>query len=573
LQTVRTPGAGEPHFRIGAGRKDGANHPEQDISGDRMQTLRLNASPRGSWSARAFTRDHFLDAVLLTGVTLLGLALRLYRIDDERLWLDEVWGATCSAQSILDCLIFTLRFDVHPPFYYFQLNLWATPSHSLTWLYLNSVLWSTSSVVALFLCLRRLASRQTTFAATLFLAAMPVGIEMAHNLRMYPLLTVFAVLAWYYSEQVVIQPERRRNGLLLVTFILLAAYSHALGILILGPVGIYGFCRMAQERESLARFRWWLKLNFVAGLLSLPAVAISVVRSVTHPVVPNAAVVLRTMSYLIAGPVAPLFWPLATAALGLFLTAMVFSPEKRLRTTLFAFGLVPPIIAVVLSYAVRPIWLERTLFLTIPFLALGMAEGIVVVAGAIRRDPPVLLARGIAAGAVVIFAIGLGTAAVKTAQLDVKPTDFRAAAADIRAGLAPGDVIYIPNNVTFWGIARYLIGADWGSPLAVQDSDPVNYSDRWNQVLHWLGPRWRARLRLEPTTRSIAYGKNQMIVGWSVPPEVATTKRIWLVNQVSAGHAYMVLDRFVERQRTEHRGLSVQLLVPAIPEPPTTKQP
>jgi hypothetical protein len=32
----------------------------------------------------------------------------------------------------------------------------------------------------------------------------------------------------------------------------------------------------------------------------------------------------------------------------------------------------------------------------------------------------------------------------------------------IRSALQPGDVVYVPENVDFWGIARCLKGPDWG---------------------------------------------------------------------------------------------------------------
>ncbi|WP_207476609.1 hypothetical protein [Arenibaculum pallidiluteum] len=52
--------------------------------------------------------------------------LALLRVDagTGHLWLDEIFGATYVAQGFGDALIGALRFDLHPPAWYAQLNLW-----------------------------------------------------------------------------------------------------------------------------------------------------------------------------------------------------------------------------------------------------------------------------------------------------------------------------------------------------------------------------------------------------------------------------------------------------------------
>src|SRR5205823_2677139 len=139
------------------------------------------------------------------------------------------------------------------------------------------------------------------------------------------------------------------------------------------------------------------------------------------------------------------------------------------------------------------------------------------------------------------LAAGLGAASVWAATNDVKPTNYLAAAEEIRAGMKPGDVILVPEAEAFWGLAWYLIGPDWGSPLSVQDASPGNSSEQWTKILERMGPVWRARLHLEPRTRGLSADGALFLVGLSIPPILANTKRVWLVNEGNNRHAYVEL--------------------------------
>src|SRR5437588_10340003 len=88
------------------------------------------------------------------------LGIRAVFIWKDRLWLDEVWSATFAVQSPFDVIIATLRFDPHPPFYYLQLWLWATISHSTFWLFANSLFWSWLAVLSLYYVTRQLISQR-----------------------------------------------------------------------------------------------------------------------------------------------------------------------------------------------------------------------------------------------------------------------------------------------------------------------------------------------------------------------------------------------------------------------------
>jgi hypothetical protein len=227
---------------------------------------------------------------------------------------------------------------------------------------------------------------------------------------------------------------------------------------------------------------------------------------------------------------------------------------------LTGFLIAPITFAIVMSYALRPMWADRLLYFVTPFLAIALAQGIIVFgrAVAMRRARVV---RYFAGGFVAtILVAGFAVTSVWEALADLKVNNYTAAAEDIRAGVEPGDVIFVPEYEAFWGLAWYLIGPGWGSPLVVQDSSPGNFSETWTKILDRLGPVWRGRLHLEPQTRTVSYKGAVMVIGWTIPAEVWTAQRVWLLNIANNRRPYRDLPRFAEAQRIEYRNLTLQLL-------------
>jgi hypothetical protein len=171
--------------------------------------------------------------------------------------------------------------------------------------------------------------------------------------------------------------------------------------------------------------------------------------------------------------------------------------------------------------------------------------------------------RNVAAGA-ILAALGIGWCVMRFAETDYffKPHNYRAAAAVIGDGLRPGDMVYVPENFTFWGVARYLKGADWGSPLAVQDAAAPDNSERWKSLLAKLGPEWRNRLNLEPRGRTIDVGGSPLVVGWSRPAEIDRAQRVWLVTHESDefGKVAPFLGGFTEVTQKDFQNITVHLL-------------
>ena len=81
-------------------------------------------------------------------------------------WFDDIYAATFANLSLWETVTSVLRFDVHPPLYYLQVNLWSRVfGHSDVALQLNSVLWNCAALVAVFIGSFRRFGAATAVAA------------------------------------------------------------------------------------------------------------------------------------------------------------------------------------------------------------------------------------------------------------------------------------------------------------------------------------------------------------------------------------------------------------------------
>jgi hypothetical protein len=383
--------------------------------------------------------------LVLAPIFLLALGLRAAFIWKDRLWLDEVWSATFAVQSFVDVIIASLRFDPHPPLYYLQLWLWATISHSTLWLFANSLFWSWLTVFSLYYVTRKLTSRRLAVTTTVLLAVMPAAVALAHSLRMYPMLACLSIWAWYYSNRCLIHTPQLRNGGTLLALLVLISYSHATGPLIIAYSGVFGLWLAWEGRITWPQVFYWFKIHILSGILVLPVLINSVVRSTSHTIVPGVWEIMRTFADLAAGPVISEHASILTSTA---ILAACFDP--KLRPMVGGFLLAPFGIGAAISYFVAPIWLDRVFFFTIPFLAVTLGNG-VLLTGRFALS----IARGRVARAAIFASATISIAALAGLSLFQfgavpKPTNYKAATAVITSQLQPGDLVYIPSNVTYW---------------------------------------------------------------------------------------------------------------------------
>ena len=73
-------------------------------------------APRTTWA----------PTVTLVGIALLGLLLRLYRIDHQSVWFDEAQSLVWSRLGLREMTekIADARFNINPPLHFYMLHAW-----------------------------------------------------------------------------------------------------------------------------------------------------------------------------------------------------------------------------------------------------------------------------------------------------------------------------------------------------------------------------------------------------------------------------------------------------------------
>lgn len=132
---------------------------------------------------------------LLLCVIVFGFALRVHRIDEKGLWLDEafsVWMAHNALPALMDWLV---RIDQHPPLYYLLLHFWLWFGDSAAHVRILSALFGTLTIPVFFLIGRRLFGNVAGLIAAFLVTISPFHVRFAQEARMYTLLSLNAGLA------------------------------------------------------------------------------------------------------------------------------------------------------------------------------------------------------------------------------------------------------------------------------------------------------------------------------------------------------------------------------------------
>lgn len=210
-------------------------------------------------------------AVIAACVVAVGAALRLYRLGDESLWLDEASSVMYVTERYTTSELITQLplSDPHPPLYYLLLDGWVTVfGTSEVAVRAPSVLFSILSLPVLYLLARRLFSDTPALMATVLFAVSPAQIRYAQEARMYAILVFLALLSTYLLVDTLDGRDWPTAGLYAVVTVLLG-YTHAFGLFVIGGQALFVGWRLVTGRESWSLRRWTVVYGSIGVVLSL----------------------------------------------------------------------------------------------------------------------------------------------------------------------------------------------------------------------------------------------------------------------------------------------------------------
>ncbi len=279
----------------------------------------------------------------IAGITLLGAALRLYRLGSQSLWVDEAITFIIAQGPLSEVALARGWLVGMHALYYVIVHFIMFAGQSEVVLRLPSVVFGSLSIPLLYLVARRWFGTAAGVASGLLLAISPFHLFYSQEARPYAALLFFALLSIYCLQRLVTASGRPawRLGFILSTAATL--YCHAEALPFIAFTVLYAV--LAAPRTD--RFRWGVTFGAVA-LLCAPALIRLVV---VPPVKPFAAGSYDSSGSARASVLAPIAYAAWTFGTGFSLGPSVreLRAPGRLRVTL---GYAPLILPVLILFSV-----------------------------------------------------------------------------------------------------------------------------------------------------------------------------------------------------------------------------
>ena len=195
------------------------------------------------------------DALGLVVVLCAALALRLYGLGSESIWLDEATSIVLARMNIPGLIEWT-AVDIHPPLYYIFLHFWLALGDGEVQVRLLSVVFGVCSVGVVYLMSRRLFSRWVALASAVLLAGSPLHVWYSQNTRMYTMLALLALLTSYFMVRALLD-HKRWAWLAYLVCAIMALYTHYYAFFVLlfqNVIVLYLLWRRHIDRPTF--WRW-----------------------------------------------------------------------------------------------------------------------------------------------------------------------------------------------------------------------------------------------------------------------------------------------------------------------------
>ena len=197
---------------------------------------------------------------------LLGFVLRLIQVGRASFWYDEVGQVIAANQHSLQGMFDMIRgHAMAMPLDYIVTRIMSLLGSNEALLRLPSVIWSTLSLVMLYLLAKQLADREAALVALLLAVIWPVNIHYAQEVRFYAALGFFYLLSNLLLF-LFLDTRRRKWWILFIIFGVVGAYFHPY-VLLAGINGFFAWLVSPKYRQNKSHF---VLLSLVAaGLIQL----------------------------------------------------------------------------------------------------------------------------------------------------------------------------------------------------------------------------------------------------------------------------------------------------------------
>ncbi len=191
-------------------------------------------------------KERFLVGVLPLAILILGMSLRLYGLDADSLWADEIFTAS-RAQQDLGSLLTHAAGDVHPPLLYIVTRLLVVISGDSEFvLRFQAMLFGSLSVLLAYKVGEILWTRQAGLIGAFLVAVNPYSVQYSQEARQYALMIFLALLSLIFLSQAV-QKNQKRLWLGFILCTSLSLYNHYFSFLFLPAELIFAVLLITEK--------------------------------------------------------------------------------------------------------------------------------------------------------------------------------------------------------------------------------------------------------------------------------------------------------------------------------------
>jgi uncharacterized membrane protein len=206
----------------------------------------------------------FLEKYGILLILLLGFSLRVVNIN-QSLWLDEAISTVVAKDySFLGIIFEFIKGDNHPPLFYLILKIWGNLfGFSDITLRFLPILFGTLTILFTYLFLKKLFDKKIAFLGSFLLTISPLHIYYSQEIRMYPILSFWAILLMYLFIFLVTERAKTIYWWLFAVLLIVLMATDYVGVFLL-PV----FLLIAYKEKFITK-------KFVLAFLPLIIVFIS----------------------------------------------------------------------------------------------------------------------------------------------------------------------------------------------------------------------------------------------------------------------------------------------------------
>ncbi len=209
------------------------------------------------------------EIYLILALLVFASLLRLYRVEHQSFWTDEIITIKASKQSVSQLIFHPIITNNVPPLYFLMTHILLTLDHRNDELVLRfpSGLFGVLSIALFYLVVRKLLGKRIGFVAAMLMAISPFHIWYSQEARPYALLLFLSLLSIWLLQSLISKPQNHWLQAGFTGSAALTCYCHTIAIAFIGALFIFVLIFYLKSN-----WKYWLKIFAAIFGLLIPAI-------------------------------------------------------------------------------------------------------------------------------------------------------------------------------------------------------------------------------------------------------------------------------------------------------------